>query len=71
MADDTGNLNWLDIPGIPFNLQPAEFVKITFILLLAKQIVWLQESRHGISSVPSVAFLGGHVLFMVAFIFLI
>jgi rod shape determining protein RodA len=71
VSDDTGNLSWLHIPGIPFNLQPAEFVKLTFILLLAKQIVFLQESRRGISTFPSVVFLGSHVLFMVALIFVI
>ncbi len=71
MEDNTGNLAWLNIPGIPFNLQPTEFVKITFILLLAKQIVSIQESRMGISSVPSVLFLGGHILFMMGFIFVV
>ena len=71
VADDTGNLSWLHIPGFPFNVQPAEYVKLTFILLLAKQIVFLQESRKGISSFPSVAFLGGHLLFMAAYIFVI
>ena len=71
VADDTGNRSWLSIPGVPFNVQPAEFVKLVFILLLAKQLIWLQESRRGVSSVSSVAFLAGHVLFMGALIFLV
>ena len=33
--------------------------------------MFLQESRKGISSFPSVAFLGGHLLFMGAYIFVI
>ena len=33
----TGNQAWLKIPGIPFQIGPAEIVKITFVLLLAKQ----------------------------------
>ena len=69
VADDTGNRSWLSIPGIPFNLQPAEFVKLSFILLLARQLVWLRESRRGVSSLPSVCFLGAHLLFMGGLIF--
>ena len=33
--NNTGNRSWLDIPGIPFNIQPAEICKITFIVILA------------------------------------
>lgn len=29
----------------PLQLQPAEIVKITFIILLAKQLIWLREER--------------------------
>lgn len=31
----TGNKSWLDIPLLPFNIQPAEFCKITCILITA------------------------------------
>lgn len=71
VADDTGNRSWLHVPGVPFNLQPAEFVKLVFILLLAKQLVWLREERHGVSSLPSVAFLGSNVMLMGALIFVV
>ncbi len=31
----TGNRSWLDIPGMPVQLQPAEICKITFVLIMA------------------------------------
>ena len=62
--ESNGNLAWLHIPGFPVNIQPAEIVKMTFILLLAKQLVWLKENRD-LKSVPSVAMLGGHLLLMI------
>ena len=36
----TGNQAWLKIPGIPFQIGPAEIVKITFTLLLCYQLIW-------------------------------
>ena len=33
-----GNRAWISIPGFPMDIQPAEIVKITFIILLAKQL---------------------------------
>ncbi len=62
--ESNGNLAWLHIPGFPVNIQPAEIVKMTFILLLAQQLVWLKENRD-LKSVPSVAMLGGHLLLMI------
>lgn len=32
----TGNKSWLHFSFLPFNIQPAEFCKITFILIIAK-----------------------------------
>ncbi len=34
-AEYNGARGWLDIPGVPFSLQPVEFMKIALILLLA------------------------------------
>ncbi len=68
LAAQTGNLNWLNIPGLPFNIQPAEIVKIAFILLLAKHLVWLQNSRKGISSLSSVIQMAGNFLFFAVLI---
>ena len=47
----TGNRSWLDIPGLPFNIQPAEICKIIFALLLARV---MQTHQNNISSVKSV-----------------
>ena len=33
--NNTGNRSWLDIPGLPFMIQPAEICKITYILIMA------------------------------------
>ncbi|MGM9594512.1 MAG: FtsW/RodA/SpoVE family cell cycle protein [Candidatus Onthomonas sp.] len=63
-----GNRSWIAFPL--FSVQPAEMVKLTFSMLLAKQIVWLQ--RHGGLSHPlSVAALSAHLAFFVGLIFLV
>ena len=51
-SDGTGNRAWLKFPGFPVSIQPAELVKLTFILVLAYQLVWLKEHRD-LKSVPS------------------
>lgn len=63
-----GNRNWLHFPGFPVNLQPNEIVKLPFILLLALQITKLQQRGYDISSIPSVALIGGYTMFMLALI---
>lgn len=57
-----GNQSWIHIPGFPVNLQPAEIVKLTFVLLLAWQFHKLQE--RGLSKPFSVFQTAGHTLFM-------
>ncbi len=64
-----GNRAWISIPGFPMDIQPAEIVKVTFIILLAKQLAYYQEKE--LSSLRSVAAYGGHFLFMVALLFAI
>ena len=58
----TGNQAWLKIPGIPFQIGPAEIVKITFTLLLAKQLEWLREEKRDLKSLPAAVMAGGHAL---------
>ncbi len=65
-----GNLAWLHIPGFPVNIQPAEIVKLTFIILLAYQLVWLKENKD-LKSFSSILFLGGHLLLLVGLYYLI
>lgn len=57
-----GNRSWIYFPGVPVGIQPAEIVKISFILLLAYQIDNLR--RKDISSPSSVMkILGTTLLF--------
>ncbi|HJA63222.1 MAG TPA: FtsW/RodA/SpoVE family cell cycle protein [Candidatus Intestinimonas stercoravium] len=65
-GETVGNNNWLPIPFLPINVQPAEVAKVFFVLLLAYQCVKLQE--HGISRFTSVVQLAGHTLLMVGII---
>ena len=62
--DVNGNLAWLDIPGIPVNIQPA------FIILLAYQLVWLKDNRD-LKSTSSILFLGGHLMLIVGLYYVI
>ena len=48
---DTGNRSWLDLPLIPFYIQPAEICKITYILIMASVMASFQNR---ISSVRAV-----------------
>lgn len=60
-ADDTGNKAWLKFPVLPVMVQPSELVKLSFILVLAWQLVWLQENRT-LKKLPDVLFLGAHLM---------
>ena len=71
ISGNTGNRAWLSIPGIPFNIQPAEVVKISFILLLAKQIEWTWQERRELNSPRAVVPPAAHLLFMVGLIYVV
>ena len=58
----TGNQAWLKFPGIPFQIGPAEVVKITFTLLLAKQLEWLREEKRDLKSFHSAFLAAGHTI---------
>jgi rod shape determining protein RodA len=60
----TGNQAWLKFPGIPFQIGPAEVVKITFTLLLAKQLSWLREEKRDLRSFPAASQVAGHTLLL-------
>lgn len=61
----SGNRSWLQIPFVGVRIQPAEIVKLSFIVLLARQMYKYKER---ISSVKSVALLAGHLIMMVGLI---
>ena len=58
-----GNRAWLGVSWFPVNVQPAEVVKITFIILLARQLVHLSETRD-LKRFSNVIQPTAHVLFM-------
>lgn len=58
----TGNRSWLNFPFLPFNIQPAEICKITFVLILASVMA---SRQNNISSPISV----GHMLLHLGLLF--
>ncbi len=67
--DGTGNKSWISIPGSPLNLQPAELLKLSFVLLLAYQFCRLEKT--GVSRPGAVFLTAGHCALMGLLIFLI
>ncbi len=60
-----GNRSWILLPFIGISVQPAEVVKVTFILLLARQMYSLRDR---ISSPLSVGFVCAHFALMAGII---
>lgn len=68
--DGTGNKSWMVLPGTPFNLQPAELVKLSFVLLLALQFC-RQQTKGSVSNPLAILQTAGHTLLLCAIIFLV
>lgn len=58
--DGTGNKAWYRFLGI--GVQPTEIVKLTFIIVLAKQISTLQKSPQGLNAPFSALQVAGHFI---------
>ena len=56
--NDTGNKSWLNIPLLPFYIQPAEICKITYVLITAS--IMAAHQNH-ISNVRSVMHMALHL----------
>ncbi len=82
--DTTGNHSWLDLPLLPVNIQPAEIVKLPFILLVAYQCARLQKREvigkpkaffqvmgHGALMCGLIAYVSGDFGMVLTFLFLI
>ncbi len=54
----TGNRSWLAFPFLPVDIQPAEFCKITFVIILASV---MSSHQDRISSIPSVLHMATHL----------
>lgn len=65
-----GNRAWLGADWLPVDIQPAEIVKITFVLLLARQLEWLRE-EHDLRQFSNVAQVGAHLILMLGLIVVI
>ena len=56
--NETGNKSWLNFPFLPFDIQPAEICKITYVLIMASVMASYQNR---ISSVRSVITMAVHL----------
>ena len=56
--NNTGNRSWLDFPFLPFNIQPAEICKITYIIIMASI---MSSHQNRLSSIPSVMHMVFHL----------
>ena len=54
----TGNRSWLDIPGVPVMIQPAEICKISYVVIMASV---MNAHQNRISSFPSVMHMALHL----------
>lgn len=68
VSDNTGNTGWLRFFGI--GIQPTEVIKITFIIILAKQISYLKE-HHDLSSPLSALQLAVHFVLIFGLILVV
>lgn len=60
-----GNKNWIRIPGIPFTIQPSEFVKITFIITFSRHINRVKANINNIKNVIMLLLHGGIIMGLV------
>jgi len=67
---EKGNKSWLYASWMPTSIQPSEIVKLTFTILLAKQMAWFRENR-GMRGAGSLLWPAVHAGFMFAYIYVI
>jgi len=60
--NNTGNRSWLDIPLVPFMIQPAEICKITYVVIMASV---MSSHQNRISHPTSVIHMAFHLLLVV------
>ena len=58
----SGNKSWLNFPFLPFDIQPAEICKITYVLIMASVMA---SHQNNLSSFPSVLHMGLHLILLV------
>lgn len=65
---NSGNTSWLEIPGFPMAIQPAEFCKITFVLILSSVMA---SHQNRISKLPSVLHMCFHLVLVAGLNFVV
>lgn len=66
--DGTGNKSWMSIPGLPFMVQPAEYCKIVYIIVVARITSIYQERINSIPCVFRLAFISALFLGLIVVI---
>ena len=61
-ATHGGNRSWLDIPGLPFEIQVAEILKTTYILIMASV---MSAHQNRLSKFPSIMHMCFHLILLV------
>ena len=56
--NNTGNKSWLDIPGVPVMIQPAEMCKITYVIIMASV---MNSHKNSLSGLPSIIHMATHL----------
>lgn len=69
-VDHYGNRAWLKFPKVPVEIQPTEIVRLTFTVLLAKQIAWFRDNRK-MKGLGSLLYPALHTGFMFALIYVL
>ena len=59
---NSGNRSWLDLPGLPFDIQVAEILKTTYILIMASVMA---SHQYRLSKVPSVIHMCAHLILLI------
>ena len=52
----SGNRSWIQLPLLPFSIQPAELCKITFVLIMASVMASYQQRISSLKSILSMLF---------------
>lgn len=64
----SGNKSWLKIPGIPFRIQPAEYCKIIYIVVVARITSIYQERINSLPCVLRIGFISALFLGLIQYV---